>query len=404
MMHLSLGRRFFGTAIGLSALALLASAAPVPATVAGDDDAAHVTRLADEYVREYIARNPEAATFEGLPDAPDDKLSDNSLEALAAWQAKEDGWLSRLAAIDGAALWGRPEWLTYGFLREALEGSKGLRIARPELWPVNQMSGWQAGLAQLASIQPVGTPAARQKALARFGRVPRYLDTEIVNLKEGLRLGYSTPKPNVELTLVQLDALLETPVGDSPFFLPAKRDGDAEFRAEWERLLKEEITPAVRRYRDFLRNEYLPKARTSVAISALPNGAEAYRALFRSMASLDRPAEETYRLGEKAVARIRSGGRGDRAKALQGPGPRGRQEEDGEGSGEPFPDPRRAPELHQGGRRPGPQGHAGLGGVHAQGRCRGRAHPRLSREDRVERLPVGSPRREPSRRLHDQPL
>lgn len=287
----------------LFALAFLVSAVPAAAAAPGDDAAAQVTRLADEYVREYIARNPETATFEGLPDAPDDKLTDNSLEALAAWQAKEDGWLARLAAIDGAALWGRPEWLTYGFLREALEASKGMRVARTELWPVNQMSGWQAGLAQLASIQPVGTPAARQKALARFGRVPRCLDTEIINLREGLRLGYSTPRPNVELTLVQLDALLEAPAADSPFFLPAKRDGDAAFRAEWERMLKEEITPAVRRYRDFLRNEYLPKARTSVAISALPNGAEAYRALFRSMASLDRAAEETYRLGEKAVAR-----------------------------------------------------------------------------------------------------
>ncbi len=267
------------------------------------DDAARVTRLADEYVKEYIARNPEAATFEGLPDAPDDKLSDNSLESLKAWQAKEDGWLARLAAIDGAALWGRPEWLTFGFLREALEGSKGLRIARLELWPVNQMSGWQATLTQLASIQPVGTAAARERALARFRQVPRYLETEVLNLKEGLRLGYSTPKPNVELTLAQLDALLQAPVKESPFFFPATKDGDAGFQAEWERLLTEEITPAVRRYRDFLEDEYLPKARTTIAISALPNGAEAYRALLRAFTTLDRTAEETSLLGEQAVAR-----------------------------------------------------------------------------------------------------
>jgi uncharacterized protein (DUF885 family) len=308
MAHILYGRRFRRAACGVSlfASAFLSFAAPAPAGRSGRavaDDAALVTRLADEYVREYIARNPETATFEGLPDAPDDKLSDNSLEALAAWQLKEDGWIGRLAAIDGAALWGRPGWLTHGFLREALEGSKGLRVARLELWPVNQMSGWQAGMAQLASVQPVGTPIHRERAFARFGQVPRYLDTEILNLKEGLRLGYSTPKPNVELTIAQLDDLLEAPVRESPFFLPAKRDGDAGFQAEWERLLKDEITPAVRRYRDFLKNEYLPKARTSIAISALPNGAEAYRALFRSMSSLDRPAEETFRLGEKAVAR-----------------------------------------------------------------------------------------------------
>lgn len=267
------------------------------------DDAARVTRLADEYVKEYVARNPETATFEGLPNAPDDKLGDNSLGALKAWQAKEDDWLTRLAAIDGASLWGRPEWLTYGFLREALEGSKSMRVARLELWPVNQMSGWQAGLAQLASVQPVGTPIRRERALARWRQVPRYLDTEIINLKEGLKLGYSTPKPNVELTIVQLDTLLETPVRDSPFFLPAKQDGDAGFETEWERLLTEEITPAVRRYRDYLKNEYLLKARTSIAISDLPNGTEAYRALFRSFTNLDRTAEETSRLGEKAVAR-----------------------------------------------------------------------------------------------------
>ena len=268
-----------------------------------DEAAKLVTTLADEYCREFLARNPETATFEGLTDAYDDRLADNSLQALAAWRAREDGWLAKLATIDGGSLWGRPEWLTYGFLREALEGSRALRAARLELWPVNQMSGWQAGLAQLGSIQPVGTAARREKALARLRQVPRFVDTEIANLKEGLRLGYSTPKRNVELTIAQLDELLRLPVRESPFFLTAKRDGDASFQAAWERVLSEDVTAATRRYRDFLRDEYLPKARTTFDLSSLPNGAEAYRGMFRSFTSLDRTAEETFRLGEEAVAR-----------------------------------------------------------------------------------------------------
>jgi uncharacterized protein (DUF885 family) len=276
---------------------------PALAGLPPDDDAAKVTRLADEYVRDFIIRNPEMATIAGLPNGPDGGLSDNSLAALKAWQDKEDGWLARLAAIDGSALWGRPEWVTYGFLREALEGSKAVRIVHQELWPVNQMSGWQAGLAQLASVQPVGSAVRREQALARWQKVPRYIDTEIANLREGLRLGYSTPKRNVELTIEQLNAILEAPVRDSPFFSPAQRDRDPEFQTAWERLLAEEIVPAVRRYRDYLKQEYLPKARTSVGISALPNGIDAYRALIRSSTSLDRTAEETYRLGEQAVAR-----------------------------------------------------------------------------------------------------
>ncbi len=303
------------------------------------DDAALVTRLADEYVREYIARNPETATFEGLPEAPDDKLSDNSLEALAAWQAKEDGWLARLAAIDGAALWGRPEWLTYGFLREALEGSKGLRVARLELWPVNQMSGWQAGLAQLASIQPVGTPAARENALARFGRVPRYLDTES-----------HQPQGRIEARLFHSEAerrAHDRPVGHPPrnagrglSLLPSgqagrgrripcrmaapARGGDHAGRSTVPRLPEERV-PAEGA--DLHRHLGPPKRDGSLSCPFPVHG---------------QPGQGRRRdLSPRRKGRgpVRSGGRGDRAKALQGPGPPSRQEEDGGRPPEPFPEP-----------------------------------------------------------------
>ena len=405
MMHLSLGKRFLRTTISLSVLALLLSAAPAPAAAPEDDAAVRVTRLADEYVREYIARNPEMATFEGLPDAPDDKLSDNSLEALAAWQAKEDGWLARLAAIDGAALWGRPEWLTYGFLREALEASKGMRIARHRAL-AGEPDVRVAGGPGPAGEHPAGGHARRQaegpRPLRPSAALPRYGDRQ--------------PQGRAEARL--FDAEAERRARHSSSWTPSSRRRSRTPRSSCPpsgtgipdsgrmgaSASRTEITPAVRRYRDFLKNEYLPRARTSIAISAHPNGAEAYRALFRSMASSGQGRRRDLSPRRKGRSPVRSGGRGDRAEDLQGPGSRGRQEEDGGRSAEPFPDPRRAPGLHQGSRRPGPPGHAGMGRIHAQGRCRGRAHPRLSREDRVERLPVGNPRREPSRRLHDQPL
>jgi uncharacterized protein (DUF885 family) len=265
--------------------------------------AARVTSLADEYVRDYIAAFPEQVAALGLPSAANDRLSDNSLDGLRAWQVKEDGWAGELGKIDGGLLWGRPEWLTYGFLREALESSHGLRRARAELWPVNQMSGWQAGFAQLAAIQPVGTPELRTQALARWRMLPAYLDNELANLKEGLRLGYTTPKRNVQLVIVQLDSILAASPSNSPFFSPAQRDPESAFRAAWERLLSGEIHAAVQKYRDFLKNEYLPEAREAIGVSALPGGVESYREALRYFTSLDRSAEETYRLGEQYVAK-----------------------------------------------------------------------------------------------------
>jgi uncharacterized protein (DUF885 family) len=268
--------------------------------------AARVTAMADEYIKEALSRYPEWGEFLGLAGAPHDRLTDNSLEALQAWQEKEDRWAAELARMDASSLWGRQEWLTHGCLCEIIEASRAERIARSELWPVNHMSGRQAVFARLAAIQPVGTPEKRTQALARWRLVPNRLDTEISNLREGLRLGYTAPKLTVRLTIGQLDALLAAPVEQSPFFSPAMRDENPEFREAWQKLLTDEINPAFRRYRDFLDKEYLAGSRDSIGISALPNGSEIYRVLFRSMTTLDRPAEETFRLGQEAVQKYES--------------------------------------------------------------------------------------------------
>jgi uncharacterized protein (DUF885 family) len=264
--------------------------------------ARRVTGLADTYLEAYLRQFPENATYLATPGARHDRLTDNSLSALEAWHATEDGLAAQLDQIDAEALWERPEWVTYGFLREALEASRGLRICRNELWPVNQMAGWQASYATLATVQPVGTPELRQQALARWSGLPRFVETEIANLREGLRLGYTTPRRNVELVLEQLDELLTTPPDASPFASPGQRDGDPDFRRQWDALVAEHVRPAVESYRSFLREEYLPAARTGIAVADLPDGARCYAASLRFNTSLKRSPQEVFEAGQRAVA------------------------------------------------------------------------------------------------------
>lgn len=266
--------------------------------------AGEVTRLADEYVRRYVAHFPEAAELYGLRVERHDGLTDNSLAALAEFQRFEDSLAERLATLRLADFEGTPEWVTLGFLQEAVESARQVRVCRYELWPVNQLSGWQALFAQLADTQPVGADAARADALARWSRLPRYLDNEIASLREGVRLGYTTPKANVRLVVEQLDGLLAAPVEEWPFHSPARRDGDEAFTARWRALLADQVLPAVRRYRDHLRDEYLPAAREEMAITANPDGKACYQASFRAQTTLDRPGEETYRLGRERVERF----------------------------------------------------------------------------------------------------
>ena len=287
------------TAVGLL-ITVTASAQERPADPAATSRA--VTALADDYVRTYMRLFPVSAGRAGLVNASAASLDANDPRSRDAWRAAEDRWLRELSRVDGAALWGHPAWVTFGFLREALEASRQLRVCHLEWWPVNQMSGWQSRLPAVAEAQPVGTPNARQAALQRWSSLPQWLDNEIAAAREGLRRGYSTPRAAAVLVHRQLDGLLALPDTAWPFWSPAARDSTPAFRAAWRALLSDKIRPAVTRYRDFLLQEYIPRARDNLAVSALPNGAQCYEASFRANTSLQRSPAETYLLGQATVA------------------------------------------------------------------------------------------------------
>jgi uncharacterized protein (DUF885 family) len=275
---------------------------PAPSTT----PAVRVTALADTFMAAYFERNPESVTYYGIPNRRHDRLFDNSPAAARAWEAREDAWLREVHAIDAASLAGTPAAVAYGILKETLEASVASRVCRGELWGLNQLVGWQSNLGYLASIQPVGTDQARTEALARWRALPRFIDTEIANLREGVRIGFTAPRQNAQLVLQQIDALRSGAVTESPLYGPATRDSTPVFQAAVAQVIEQEINPALQRYRDYLEKEYLPQARTSIAVSALPSGADCYRASVRQFSTLEVPAEEVHRLGLQQMARIES--------------------------------------------------------------------------------------------------
>src|SRR5450432_1616248 len=61
---------------------------------------ARVRALADAYLDGFFERNPDQITLYGVPGRHHDKLPDNALDALKAWQAREDAWLTQARTID----------------------------------------------------------------------------------------------------------------------------------------------------------------------------------------------------------------------------------------------------------------------------------------------------------------
>ena len=261
-----------------------------------------IEALADEILAATMERYPTMGTYYSIEGARHDRLYDNSLDALATWETREDTWLTALNAIGSPDDIGSRDWVTYGILHESLASSVASRICRSELWQASETTAWYRGLPFLFEIQPVDTPELRQQTLARLGAVAGFIDMEIANLRQGIELGYSAPRVTALDVPAQVRALDSA---DTIFLDPAKRADDEEFAAKVQAVYDDEIAPALHRFADYIESDYLSQAREEIALTANPNGAECYPTLVRSFATIQPSADEIHELGLEQIASIR---------------------------------------------------------------------------------------------------
>lgn len=259
--------------------------------------------VADEYLEAMLERFPEMATYYSLPGARHDDLFDNSLDAQADWQVREDAWLHELEDIGTPTDIGSRDWVTFGILHEHLAASIASRVCRNALWQASSVTAWHTALPFVFDLQPVESPEQRDQALQRLDKVARYVDTEVTNLRTGLELGYSAPRITVVTVPDEMRALLKD---NNPFIGMTIRIDDAEFATAVRKIFAEQIGPAIERFAKFIDKEYVPAAREEIALSFNPDGAECYPTLVRSFATISPTADEMQKLGLELVASIRA--------------------------------------------------------------------------------------------------
>jgi uncharacterized protein (DUF885 family) len=294
---------FFDLLPLLAIAAFLAACSKEEPVVAVEPEISKIEALADEFVAATLERNPTLATYYAIEGARHDRLYDNSLDALADWELREDKWLAQLNAMESPSEVGSRDWITYGIMHEALESSVESRVCKSELWQASTTTAWYQGLPFVFEVQPVETPDERQQALDRLRKVAGYIDTEISNLRLGIELGYSAPRVTVEDVPEQVRALITE---DSIFLNPATRNDDESFRSAVQQIYDDEITPAILRFAAFIENDYLPAARQEIALSNNPNGTQCYPALVRAFATIRPSADEIHRMGLQQIAAIRA--------------------------------------------------------------------------------------------------
>lgn len=292
---------FFFLTFDTDASATTATAAEAVST------ASAFSKLADDYWETQMRLSPLWATFVNHPRYHD-KLDDNSAAGREDERKAREALLNRLKALDRAKLT-EQEKVSLEVMRLELE----LALERPRhkfwQWDVDQMDGPQTWISSVVEFsQPMKTEADAEALLKRLAAMPRFFDNHIRNLREGLSEGRVAARVPVEKTIAQIEGILKIPADQSPFMAAARRLPDP-LRAKYEplvaRAVQSQAYAAYGRYLDFLKNEYLARARKDkIGLSALPGGLEAYRFQIRSHTTVDKTPEELHALGLKEVAAL----------------------------------------------------------------------------------------------------
>ena len=251
-----------------------------------------IAKLADAYVELVIKHFPENYVFYSLNGLDHSSLSDNSLAGIAKWDFLIDSLYQQFDKIVVDHKVGSKAWYLYGYLKETLESAKQLRVCKFEYSTVNHLSGWHVSFQRVASVQPVGDEKARSDAIRRWEQLPNYVDNEIANLRRGITEGYTVPKGIVKVVIEQISKLLSEPVTESVFYSPANREPNKAFKKVWAKIIENIVYPALKKYSDFLKNDYYKVARESISLVDLPNGKKAYEAYYRSNTSISRSVED----------------------------------------------------------------------------------------------------------------
>jgi len=272
---------------------------------APEDPGAVVDAISGEFLHGYFTQFPEEVYEVGYADAPNDRFGDHSAGALAAWDAKVDGWMDALDSIDSGLLTGTPAAVTYAFTRERLQALIDWRVCHTHLWNVSPTwTGWQYMFVSTLAVQPVDTAEQRDEALARLADIARFVATDISNLRTGQDKGYFAPSNNVAAVVDQISTLIDSPTDESPFLNPARRSEDEAFSAAYQDIFDTEVLPALIAYRDFLANEY--KGRETIGVAANPDGKACYAAAAKYWSSIAMDPMDIHRLGLSEMSRIRT--------------------------------------------------------------------------------------------------
>jgi len=294
-----------GAALGASRDARRAGARPA--------DGSAAARFAALHAEEWAWRQAEFAggEAEGGGATVPDHLPRVDPATQARRRARWEDVLRRLDALPPAQLEGE-DGVDYRVYREQVETLLAQQRWREYEKPINADTAFWSTL-DYAAMRTLRDAREVEAYVAYLADVPRWFDEQMANLRAGLARGFTPPRVTLAGRDAPVAAIARAPTAEAmALWKPLERlpaglgpeRGEA-LRARARATLLDAVRPAYARLLAFLREEYVPGARETLAAADLPDGAAYYRAQIREFTTLeDATPESIHAFGLREVARI----------------------------------------------------------------------------------------------------
>jgi len=277
---------------------------------ASGDDASRLHQLFDLTWKNSLRESPETATSVGVPGY-NDRWTDNSLEAIARRQHDLQAPLNVLATINRGALSAGDQFNYDLFKRDYDLAVEGIRF-KDEYMPITQMNGIQRDTPDTLEDSPRRSVQDYENIIARLKGIPKLVDQTIVLLEKGLAAGITPPRVTLRDVPDQIKSDATNNVDANPLtkafteFASGFSEGDrTRLRAEAAEALRDDVVPAFTKLHDFFAETYLPRARESIGMGDLPDGAAWYAYRAKVFTTTSKTPQEIHQIGLNEVKRIR---------------------------------------------------------------------------------------------------
>ena len=303
----------------LAAVAAMTLAIPACTSKTNTADA----RLQAIYTAEWNWREQQIPDNEDAQKPIQDHLPKVDTQAQTMRLRTWEDVLQKLESIPRAEL-SADERINYDVYRPQIEVLVANQRFRDYEMPANSDSAFWTDLGYTAR-RPYRNLQDYRNWIAQMGDIPRYFREQMQQMRQGLRRGFTPPRVTLAGRDASITAVTDTTPEGSLFYTPFKdmpgvpQAEQDSLRAQAASTIRESVQPAYRELLQFMRSEYLPGARTTLAAYDLPDGKAYYRAKIREYTTLDQDPDAIHQFGEAQVARLH----GEMLEAMRESGFRG---------------------------------------------------------------------------------